>query len=91
MNIVLLAVLAVCEIFFAGVLIWEFCTLLRWLDRKVFSPLLQKANDIVLRFYVRHLTEEWLFWEGRKNGSNQQEEVSGLREAGDGRVPDAED
>lgn len=66
MNTVLLIGLAICEIFFAGVLVWEFYTLLQWLDRRVFSPLLWKANDLILRLYVHHKTEEWLFWERRK-------------------------
>jgi len=66
MNTVLLIGLAICEVFFAGVLVWEFYTLLQWLHRRVFSPLLWKINDLVLRLYVHHKTEEWLFWERRK-------------------------
>lgn len=69
MNIILLIGLAICEIFFAGVLVWEIYCLMRWLDRRVFSPLFSKLNDLVLQFYVRHLTEEWLFWERHKHGN----------------------
>lgn len=69
MNTVLLIGLAVCEIFFAAMFVYEIYCLMRWLDRRVLSPLLSKVNDLILSFYVRHLTEEWLFWERRREGN----------------------
>ena len=81
MNTFLLIGLAVCEIFFAGALVWEFYKLLQWLDRYVFSPLLWKANDLILRLYVHHKTEEWLFWERWKEEADAPDRHESLGQA----------
>lgn len=70
MNTIMLISLAVGEIIFAGLIVYEFYCLLRWLDRQVLSPLLSKVNDLILRLYARQATEEWLFWEGRREGDD---------------------
>lgn len=90
MNTFLLIGLAVGETIFAGLIVYEFYCLLRWLDRRVCTPLLQKVNDLALKLYARQVTEEWLFWEGRRDGHQGAEGVPGLREAGDDPVRDAD-
>lgn len=77
MNIILLIGLAICEIFFAGMILWELYCLLRWLDRRVFTPLLSKVNDFVLKVYAYHVIEGWLLWERRKEESDGGDGIAG--------------